>query len=85
MADRNKYLYHTCYAVMGNLTSAQKAQKVLAAAAIPSSVGKIGGGSMHKGCAWSVNFSCNQMQNVRTVLASAGINVRAWEDANDIL
>ena len=84
MADRKNYQYKGCSAVMGTLTNAQRAQKVLSSAAIPTSVGKLESSSTHRGCVWSVNFSCNQMQNVKSVLSSAGINVRSWEDDNDI-
>ncbi len=84
MTDRNIYQHKSCSAVMGTLTMAQKAQKALARAAIPASVGKIHSSESHRGCAWSVGFSCNQLQNVQSVLASAGINVKSWEEKYDI-
>ena len=84
MTDRKRYQNTSCSADMGTLTNAQKAQKALAAAAIPSSVTKSEPASSRRGCVWSVNFSCNQSENVRSVLASAGINVRSWSMDNDI-
>ncbi|MBO5204116.1 MAG: hypothetical protein J6B72_05855 [Clostridia bacterium] len=84
MTDRNRSQYKSCAAVMGTLTNAQKAQRALSAAAIPTSVTKSGSSSSHRGCVWSVNFSCNQMENVRSVLSSAGINVKSWEADNDV-
>ena len=84
MTDRMKYQYKGCSAVMGTLTNAQKAQKVLAAAAIPTSVSKSESSSSNRGCVWSVNFACNQADNVRAVLASAGISVKSWSNGDDI-
>ncbi len=80
----NNYKYNGCSAVLSSLTAAQKAQKVLSAAAIPTSVGKIHSSNAHRGCAWSVSFSCNQRENVERVLSIAGIAVRSWESGNDI-
>ncbi len=80
----NNYKYNTCAAVMSSLTAAQKAQKVLGAAAIPASVGKIHSGNAHRGCAWGVSFSCNQRENVERVLSVSGISVRSWETEYDI-
>ena len=84
MTERKNFQYKGCSAIMGTLTNAQKAQKALSAAAIPTSVGKLESSSSNRGCVWSVNFSCNQMRNVRSVLASAGINVKSWEGGDDI-
>lgn len=83
MTDRksNGYTSRSCFAVMGNLTSAQKAQRVLSAAAIPTSLSKNESASSHKGCVWSVTFSCNQLENVKGVLSSAGIRVKEWGGA----
>ena len=78
--DKNKQKYNSCSAVMGTLTAAQRAQKVLASVAIPSRVEKSEGASSQRGCVWSVSFSCSQKQNVMAVLSSAGIKVRAWEE-----
>lgn len=84
MTDRKSVQYKSCSAVMGTLTNAQKAQKALSQAAIPTSVTKSETSKSHRGCVWSVNFSCNQAENVRTVLSSAGINVRSWGGDDDI-
>jgi hypothetical protein len=84
MTDKKRQ-YKECSAVLGTLTSAQKAQKVLSGAAIPTSIGKSESSSLHRGCVWSVNFSCNQKENVMSVLASSGIKVRAWSMDDDIL
>ena len=82
MTDK-KYSYKSCTAALGTMTAAQKAQRALASAAIPSGLTKLGDLS-RRGCVWGVSFSCNQKENVRSVLSAAGISVRAWEDGNDI-
>ena len=84
MTDRKNYQYKSCRAVIGTLTGAQKANKALTAAAIPSNVIKTESASRHGGCVWSVSFACNQMENVRSVLSSAGINVRSFGGNDDI-
>ena len=85
MTERKKYQSVTCSAVMGTLTNAQKAQKVLAAAAIPSSVTKSESSLAHRGCVWCVNFACNQSENVRAVFEAAGVNAKSWSVGDDIL
>ena len=77
MTDKKRYEYRSCYAVMGTLTGAQKASRALANAAIPSSIIKIDSAGA-RGCIWGVSFSCNQKENVKSVLLAAGINVKSW-------
>lgn len=84
MTDRSKQRYNSCSAVIGSLTNAQRAQKALAQAAIPSSVAKSETAVSQRGCVWSIYFACNQGENVRSVLSAAGINVRAWNNGYDI-
>ena len=78
MLERNKY--QSSSVVLGTLTNAQKAQRALSAAAIPSKIVKQTPSNIHRGCVWSVEFSYTQKQNVATVLANAGIVVRSWSD-----
>lgn len=78
MLEKNKY--KSCAAVLGTLTNAQKAQKALSAAAIPSKIVKYASPNAYKGCVWSVEFSYSQKQNVGIVLAGAGITVKSWSD-----
>ena len=66
-----------CQAEIGSMTVAMKAQKALSTAAIPSAVVKIESSS-RRGCSYGIRFSCNQLGNVRTVLAAARIPVRRW-------
>ena len=69
-----------CSAAIGSVTQAQKAQAALAAAAIPSTVVKWEGSSRLRGCVYGVRFSCLQQRNVESVLASARIAVKQWND-----
>ena len=69
-----------CSAAIGSMTQAQKAQRVLAEAAIPSMVIKWENSSRLLGCVYGVRFSCGQAKNVRTVLASARISVKQWNE-----
>ena len=67
-------------AVIGSVTAAMKAQAVLSAAAIPSTVVKWEGSSRLHGCVYGVRFSPAQENNVKTVLASARIAVKEWRN-----
>lgn len=84
MTDRKRYQYKSCYAVIGTMTGAQKASRALSAAAIPSNIIKTESSARHGGCIWSVSFACNQAENVRAVLSSAGINIRQIGGGDDI-
>ncbi len=69
-----------CSAAIGSVTQAQKAQRALAEAAIPATVVKWENSSRLLGCVYGVRFACAQANNVRTVLASARISVKQWND-----
>ena len=73
---------YECYAEMGSVTAAMKAEKALAAAAIPCEVIKKEGTARGRGCVFGIGFSCSQSNNVRAVLRAARINPRAWNDGN---
>ena len=67
-----------CAVAIGSVTQAMKAQKILANAAIPSSVIKYEASSGIKGCIYGLSFSCAQARNARTVLDGAGVRARQW-------
>ncbi len=67
-----------CSAELGSVTYAMKAQKALAAAAIPSTVIKSESSSLRHGCSYGIRFSCLQENNVRSVLKAARIPVKQW-------
>ncbi len=64
-----------CQANLGSVTYAMKAQKLLHAAAIPANITKNEGAH---GCSYALNFSCAQLNNVKTVFANEGIRVKQW-------
>lgn len=68
---------YECSAELGSVTEAMKAQRVLAAAAIPSEIIK-NEGARRRGCVFGIGFSCAQANNVRTILSSAKIYPRGW-------
>ncbi len=68
----------SCIVEIGSLTNAQKAKKALSTSAIPSSVVKTESSS-RRGCVYGIRFSCNQANNVRTVLSAARIPVKRWD------
>lgn len=74
---------HGCLAVMGSMTQAMRAQKVLAGAAVRAEVVKADSAHTNRGCAYALSYPCSQENNVRTILSSYGIRVRDFyrEDA----
>ena len=80
---RDSFKYE-CSAEIGSVTEAMKAQKVLAAAAIPSEIIKKEGTSRHRGCVFGIGFSCAQKNNVRSILGAARIYPKEWNTGNDI-
>lgn len=71
-----------CFAELGSLTYAMKAQRILGNAAIPSSVIKADVSSRNRGCTYGIRFSCQQKNNVRTVLEAARISVKQWNEGD---
>lgn len=65
-----------CFAAIGSMTQAMRAQKILADAAIRTEI--VGVDALHsrRGCAFALSYPCSQERNVRTVLGGAGIRVR---------
>ena len=68
-----------CYASIGSVTLAMKAQSVLATAAIPTHVIKQ---ESPRGCIYGIGFSCSQSNNVRAVLTREKIRVKQWNGEN---
>ena len=73
-----KETYRDCFAELGSVTYAMKAQQALSAAAIPSAVIKQESSSSRRGCTYGIGFSCLQKNNVRFVLDAAKISVKRW-------
>lgn len=74
--------YSTCIAEIGSMTQAMKAQSLLAEAAIPTTVVKSNSSKNSRGCAYGISFASAQSENVKSVLARAGIKVRRWKNEN---
>lgn len=73
------YTVGGCRAALGPLTLAMRAQRALAAAAIPTTVIKYDSDAREgKGCLYGLAFSCSQRRNIETVLGGERIRVRQW-------
>lgn len=68
-------IYGNCSAVIGSMTQAIRAQRVLADAAIRAEVVKADASVTRYGCAYAVSYPCSQDRNVREVLRNARIRV----------
>ncbi len=67
-----------CTAYIGSTTLAMKAQRVLAAEAIYSSVTKVNSSKTRRGCAYGVSFDCAQQSNVKAILTRENIPVKEF-------
>ena len=65
-----------CYCMLGSMTQALRAQKLLANAAIRTNVVKNSEGGGHRGCAYALSYPCSQEKNVQTLLQKEGIHVK---------
>ncbi len=65
-------------AIIGSVTQAMRAQKILSNAAIRADVVKTEGKRAHAGCIYAIAFAPSQENNVRTVLSNAGVRVREF-------
>ena len=69
----------SCTAELGSMTQAMKAQRILAEAAIPTTVHKMEASSSRRGCSYGIRYVCSQEKNIRTVLSQAHIAVKDWK------
>ena len=81
---RNDSEKNECIAVIGSMTQAMRAQKILANAAIRADVIKADSSLTKRGCAYAVSYSCLQDDNVKSVLKNAGIRVRSYHDGETL-
>ena len=65
-----------CTVVLGSVTSAMQAQRVLANASIFGTVTKVSSSSDARGCAYGIEFPCSQKDNLRLVLSRADISIK---------
>ena len=64
---QNNFYSQGCIAVMGSMTQALRAQKVLADAAVRADVVKADAAHTRLGCAYALSFPCTQENNVLCV------------------
>lgn len=65
-----------CTVSIGSITYASKAQKALSNASIHSEIVKTERSGLGNGCVYGLEFSCSQLNNIRTVLEHAGIKTK---------
>ena len=68
--------YAPCSCVIGSMTQAMKAQRILSAAAIHAKVEKADSSATRRGCAYAVYYPCEQDANVRAILRRSGIRIK---------
>lgn len=73
---------YECVAIIGSMTQAMRAQKILSNAAVRTEVIKIDSALTGKGCAYAVSYSCLQADHVKMILKNAGIRVRRYYDGD---
>ena len=73
-----------CIAVIGSMTQAMRAQKILANAAIRAEIIKADASLTKRGCAYALEYACVQDQNVKTILTKAGIRVKSYHSGEDL-
>ncbi len=67
-----------CTAAMTSLTYAMKAQRVLSAAGLNSDIVKLDSSRTRRGCAYGLQFDCDQNDRVRRALRDGGVRVRDY-------
>ena len=72
-----------CIAVIGSMTQAMRAQKILANAAIRAEIVKADASLTKRGCAYALEYACSQAQNVKMILTNAGVRVRSYHGGEE--
>ena len=67
-----------CSAVTLSMTNAMKAQRALAKHAIKSNVKKLGGSISKNGCVYGIEFECENMMRVKSILDTYSIEVKEY-------
>ncbi len=65
-----------CFCVIGSMTQAMKAQRILSSAAIHCKVEKADSSITRRGCAYAIYYPCEQDANVRLILRQSGIRIK---------
>ena len=72
-----------CTAVIGSMTIALKAQKILNSSSIRSTVVKLDSSATQRGCSYGLEFECNQYSNVRYILEKSHVIVSRYLTGGD--
>ena len=67
-----------CTAALASLTYAMKAQGVLSAAGFYTDIIKLDPSRSRRGCAYGIQFDCNDSDKVRKALKASGIDVTRY-------
>ena len=67
-----------CTAVTGSMTMALKAQRTLSKEAIRANTVKVSRRSAEHGCIYGVEFDCVLSGNVKSILESAGVEIKEF-------
>lgn len=62
-----------CVTVIGSMTQAMRAQKVLAASSIRAEIIKAEADQSRKGCSYALSYSCSEEWNVQRILRESGV------------
>ena len=69
---------NVCTAAMESLTYAMKAKRALADAEIAADIVKPGSSAQKRGCEYGISFDCSALDEVKRILAGAGIRPRRY-------
>ena len=75
---RNQMEKERCVAVIGTMTQAMQAQRVLAMASVRVEVIKAESSQTGHGCAYGIAYPCFQEQSVRNLLYRNGLTIRSF-------
>ena len=76
--QKGGYMMNKYTAVIGSMTVALKAQKILLKASINSSVVKIKSSATGNGCSYGLEFDSIQYSNIRHILETSNIKVSRY-------
>lgn len=71
-----------CTAAIGSLTYAIKAQRALAQAGIAGDIVKLDASMTRRGCAYGVEFPCEEGRSVRAIMNAEKITVSSYINGN---
>lgn len=76
---QNQSARGVCSAVIGSVTQAMRAQRLLVGGRVMARVIKADPRETGKGCAYAVSYPCAQAEEARELLRRGGIRIRGGE------